>query len=146
MTQRTWAGLLAVPLLLALWAIALTAPLPFVTYEPGLTVDVLDDPDGQEIIQIDGHKTYRDDGELRLTTVYVTRPESDVNLLQLMEGWISTDDAVYPKRAVYPRRTRRSPSRSTRWVSTSRRSPRSSLWGMAPLRPARSRWGTAWSR
>jgi Lon-like protease len=103
MTQRTWAGLLAVPLLLLLWGIALTAPLPFVTYEPGLTVDVLDDPDGQEIIQIDGHKTYRDDGELRLTTVYVTRPESDVNLLQLMEGWISTDDAVYPKRAVYPR-------------------------------------------
>jgi Lon-like protease len=103
MTQRTWAGLLAVPLLLALWVIALITPLPFVTYEPGLTVDVLDAPDGQETIQVSGHKTYRDDGELRLTTVYVTRPESDVNLLELMEGWISTDDAVYPKRAVYPR-------------------------------------------
>ena len=102
MTQRTWAGLLAVPLLLALWAIALTSPLPYVTYEPGLTVDVLGAADGKEIIQVDGRKTYRDDGELRLTTVYVTRPESDVNLLQLMEGWISSDDAVYPVRAVYP--------------------------------------------
>jgi Lon-like protease len=102
MTQRTWAGLLAVPLLIALWAIALTSPLPFVTYEPGLTVDVLDDPEGQETIQVSGHKTYRDDGQLRLTTVYVTRPESEVNLLQLMEGWISTDDAVYPRRVVYP--------------------------------------------
>jgi Lon-like protease len=102
MTQRTWAGLLAVPLLLALWVIALTTPLPFVTYEPGLTVDVLGATDGQEIIQVDGRKTYRDDGELRLTTVYVTRPESKVNLFQLMQGWISTDDAVYPKRAVYP--------------------------------------------
>ena len=29
MTQRTWAGLLAVPLLLALWVIALTNPLPW---------------------------------------------------------------------------------------------------------------------
>jgi Lon-like protease len=103
MTQRTWAGLLAVPLLLALWVIALVTPLPFVTYEPGLTVDVLDAPNGEETIQVNGHKTYRDDGELRLTTVYVTRPESDVNLLQLMAGWISTDDAVYPKRAVYPK-------------------------------------------
>ena len=102
MTQRTWAGLLAVPLLLALWAIALTSPLPYVTYEPGLTVDVLGAADGKEIIQVDGRKTYRDDGELRLTTVYVTRPESDVNLLQLMEGWISSDDAVYPVRVVYP--------------------------------------------
>ena len=102
MTQRTWAGLLAVPLLIALWAIALLTPLPFVTYEPGLTVDVLGARDGKEIIQVDGRKTYRDDGELRLTTVYVTRPESNVNLLQLMQGWISADDAVYPKRVVYP--------------------------------------------
>ena len=102
MTQRTWAGLLAVPLLLALWVIALITPLPFVTYQPGLTVDVLGAPNGKETIQVSGHKTYRDDGQLRLTTVYVTRPESDVNLLQLMAGWISTDDAVYPVRAVYP--------------------------------------------
>jgi Lon-like protease len=102
MTQRTWAGLLAVPLLVALWLIALLAPLPFVTYEPGLTVDVLDAPDGKETIQVSGHKTYRDDGQLRLTTVYVTRPESEVSLLRLMEGWISSDDAVYPRRVVYP--------------------------------------------
>lgn len=102
MTQRTWAGLLAVPLLIALWAVALLTPLPYVTYEPGVTVDVLGAPDGQEIIQVHGRKTYRDNGELRLTTVYVTRPESDVNLIQLMEGWISADDAVYPKRVVYP--------------------------------------------
>jgi Lon-like protease len=102
MTQRTWAGLLAVPLLLALWVVALVLPLPFVTYEPGVTVDVLDNADGEEIIQVSGHKTYRDDGELRLTTVYVSRPESHVNLFQVMEGWISTDDAVYPRRVVYP--------------------------------------------
>jgi Lon-like protease len=103
MTQRTWAGLLAVPLLLALWVVALVLPLPFVTYEPGLTVDILDDSDGKEIIQVDGHKTYRDDGELRLTTVYVSRPESRVNLFQVMEGWISDDDAVYPRQVVYPK-------------------------------------------
>jgi Lon-like protease len=103
MTQRTWAGLLAVPLLLALWVIALTTPLPYVTYEPGLTVDILDNADGHEIIEVSGHKTYRDDGELRLTTVYVTRPETKVNLFTLMEGWISTDDAIYPRRIVYPR-------------------------------------------
>ena len=53
MTQRTLAGLLAVPLLVALWVVAVDTPLPYVTYEPGLTVDVLDEPDGKEIIQVD---------------------------------------------------------------------------------------------
>lgn len=101
MTQRNLAGLLAVPLLLGLWIVAVTRPLPYVTYKPGLTVDVLDDPDGQEIIQVSGHKTYHDDGQLRMTTVYVTQPEADVNLFELMGAWISRDDAVYPYRAVY---------------------------------------------
>jgi PDZ domain-containing protein len=103
MTQRIWAGLLAVPLLLALWVTALLIPLPYVTYEPGLTVDILDSSGGEEIIQVSGHKTYRDNGELRLTTVFVPRPESDVNLFQLMEAWVSPDDAVYPRRVVYPK-------------------------------------------
>ena len=101
MTQRTLAGLLAVPLLLALWAVAVFTPLPFVTYEPGLTVNVLGDPDGEEIIQVSGHRTYRDDGELRMTTVFVTQPNTDVNLFDLMEGWISPDAAVLPYSAVY---------------------------------------------
>ena len=109
MTQRTLAGLLAVPLLLGLWIVAVTTPLPYVTYEPGLTVDVLDDPDGQEIIQVNGHQTYRDDGELRMTTVFVTQPKADVNLFELMGAWISRDDAVYPYGAVYtPEDTRES--------------------------------------
>lgn len=103
MTQRSLAGLLAVPLLLGLWIVAVTTPLPYVTYEPGLTVDVLDAPDGKEIIQISGTKTYRDDGELRMTTVYLTQPEAEVNLFELMGAWISRDDAVYPYRAVYAR-------------------------------------------
>ena len=102
MTQRNLAGLLAVPLLVALWIVAVNQPLPYVTYEPGLTVDVLDNPDGKEIIQVSGHKTYRDDGQLRMTTVYVTRPHpAEVNLFELMGAWLSPDDAVYPYRAVY---------------------------------------------
>ena len=101
MTQRNLAGLLAVPLLLGLWILAVTVPLPYVTYEPGLTVDVLDDPEGKEIIQVSGAKTYRDEGELRMTTVFVTQPQADVNLFELMGAWFSRDDAVYPYRAVY---------------------------------------------
>jgi PDZ domain-containing protein len=104
MTQRTLAGLLAVPLLIALWGTAALKPLPFVTYEPGLTVDVLGtDDDGKEIVEIEGHRVYRDDGQLRMTTVYVSQPEpkGKNNLFELMQDWISDEDAVYPYDAVY---------------------------------------------
>ena len=41
MTQRTWAALLAVPLFVALGLYIAVTPMPFVTYAPGLTVNVL---------------------------------------------------------------------------------------------------------
>jgi PDZ domain-containing protein len=104
MTQRTLAGILAVPLLIALWVTAALVPLPYVTYEPGLTVDVLgDNSQGKPIIEVSGRKSYPDDGELRMTTVYVSqpKPEGSNNLFELMHDWISDEDAVYPYDAVY---------------------------------------------
>lgn len=101
MSQRTLAGILAVPLLVALWLAALLSPLPFVTYSPGVTVDVLGEQDGREIVQVEGQQTYRDDGELRLTTVYVSRPQSRVNLFEVLAAWADRDDAVLPYDAVY---------------------------------------------
>ncbi|MFC5178312.1 PDZ domain-containing protein [Nocardioides taihuensis] len=101
MTQRIWAGLIALPLLVALWVAAILTPLPYVTYAPGLTVDVLGAPDGHETIQVSGHKTYRTDGELRMTTVFVTQPDAKLNLFNVMGRWFQSDDAVYPYGAVY---------------------------------------------
>jgi PDZ domain-containing protein len=102
MTQRTLAGILAAPLLIGLWVAAATEPLPYVTYEPGLTVDVLAENQGDEIIQVEGHQTYRDDGEMRMTTVYVSQPRpAEVTLAELMHDWLSPEDAVYPYKAVY---------------------------------------------
>jgi PDZ domain-containing protein len=105
MTQRTLAGLLAVPLLVALWVQVLREPLPYVVYSPGLTLDVLDttegDGEGPEIIEVSGAETYRDDGELRMTTVLVTQPQADVHLFELMAAWVDGDDAIYPYDAIY---------------------------------------------
>ena len=105
MTQRILAGILAVPLLIGLWLAAALAPLPYVTYEPGLTVDVLGtNNQGQEIIEVSGRKSYRDDdGQLRMTTVFVSqpRPEGKNNLFELMYDWVSDESAVYPYDAVY---------------------------------------------
>lgn len=101
MTRRTLAAMLSLVLLAALWITAVLVPVPYVTYSPGVTVDVLAKEDGQEIVEVAGHKTYRDGGQLRMTTVYVTQPEARVNLFEVLRAWVSRDDAVYPYSAVY---------------------------------------------
>ena len=103
MNQRLIAAVAAVPLVLGLIVAAALMPLPFVVYTPGDTIDVLGkDQNEAEIIQVLGHKTYRDDGELRMTTVQVTAPKTERSLFELMAAWADPDDAVYPHDAVYP--------------------------------------------
>ena len=96
MTQRTWAALLAVPLFVALGLYIAISPLPYVTYAPGLTVNVLGDNGKQPISSVQGHKTYRDPGELRMTTVSVTERNAKLDLFTLLRTWASRDDAIYP--------------------------------------------------
>jgi PDZ domain-containing protein len=101
MTQRTWAALLAVPLFVALGLYTAVTGLPYVTYAPGLTINVLGDNGQQPIVDVQGHRTYRDSGELRMTTVSVTERNSNLDLFTLMRTWFSKDDGVYPFSAVY---------------------------------------------
>src|SRR5688572_12766720 len=101
MTQRTTAGLVAVLLLAALVAWTSFRPMPFVTYEPGTTINVLGEEDGKEIIQVVGHKVFRDAGELRMTTVMVSTPGARLDLYTLMTNWLNPNDAIYPYEAVY---------------------------------------------
>jgi PDZ domain-containing protein len=101
MTQRTLAALVAVPLFVALGLFAAVKPLPFVTYAPGLTVNVLGDNGKQPIISVQGHRAYHDDGELRMTTVSVTERNARLDLFTLMRTWFSNSDAVYPFSSVY---------------------------------------------
>ena len=101
MTQRTRAGLIALTLLAVLWGAAGFLPLPYVTYYPGPTVDILAEQGDTENVQITGHEAYYDDGELRLTTVYVSQPEENVTLPQLLRAYFDPDAAVWPRSAVY---------------------------------------------
>lgn len=101
MSQRTGAGLLALCLLAVLWGTAAFVPLPYVTYYPGPTVDILGESDGDETVQVTGRKAYYDDGELRMTTVYVSQPEDDVTLPELLRAYFDPDAAVWPRSSIY---------------------------------------------
>ena len=99
MNQRLIAALVAAPLVVVLVLVAALVPLPFATYEPGDTFDVLAEDGGSEIIQVDGAKVYRDDGQLRMTTVAVT---TQVTLFGAMAMWASGEEQVLPRESVYP--------------------------------------------
>lgn len=114
MSQRTRAGLLALCLLAVLWGTAAFVPLPYVTYYPGPTVDILGKSDGNETVQVTGHRAYYDDGELRMTTVYVSQPEDDVTLPELLRAYFDGDAAVWPRSSIYaPQETDESSTRES---------------------------------
>ncbi|MEZ5096754.1 MAG: PDZ domain-containing protein [Nocardioides sp.] len=101
MSQRPLAALLAVPLLLALAMAALVVPLPYVIYSPAYTVNVLGRSDGKDVIQVSGHRSYDDPGQLRMTVVYVTQPDGRVSLFDAMDAWLDDEKSIYPYDAVY---------------------------------------------
>jgi len=86
----------------ALLATAAFAPLPFSLTQPGLTADVLGENRGEQVITISGAPTRDTTGELRMTTIEATSPDTDVSLGDVVDAWFSTDKAVMPRDSVYP--------------------------------------------
>ncbi|CAL9457775.1 hypothetical protein SUDANB21_02581 [Streptomyces sp. enrichment culture] len=86
----------------ALLATAVLAPLPFSVAQPGMTADVLGENKGQQVITISGTDVRKTTGELRMTTIEATSPDTRVSLPQVIDSWFRTDEAVMPRDAVYP--------------------------------------------
>ncbi len=101
LSRRTWASLLALGLVIGLSVVAASRPVPYVTFSPGPTINVLGSFDGKSIITVKGHKTYRDKGALRLTTVVPSGPQEKVNIATMFFAWLDPDRAVYPRRIIY---------------------------------------------
>ncbi|MDJ0461151.1 S16 family serine protease [Streptomyces sp. H27-C3] len=87
---------------LALFAVAVFAPLPYVLAQPGSTANVLGDDKGRPVITVTGAPTRETTGQLRMTTIVATGPSVDIDLGQIVDAWFRTDRAVMPKEAVYP--------------------------------------------
>ena len=101
MKRGTLAALLALVLVVGLSVAAASRDVPYVTFSPGPTVNVLGDFDKKPIIEVAGRESYRDKGGLRLLTVIPSGPEQKVSLAQLVLAWIDPDRSVYPYRAIY---------------------------------------------
>ncbi len=101
MSRRTWASILAVVLVAGLSVVAARKPVPYVTFSPGPTVNVLGKYEKKDIITVKGHPAYRDKGALRLVTIIPSGPSDKVSIPTMVIAWLDPDRAVYPYTSLY---------------------------------------------
>ena len=91
-------------LLLAIAAVAVFIPLPYVVFKPGPVTNTLGQIDGKPVIEVtDGTRTYPTTGALDFTTVRIAGgPGYKVTVYDLMAAWLSRDQAIYKESLVYP--------------------------------------------
>ena len=99
--KRSRIGVIFLSLVLV---IALALPLPFVIFRPGTPENVLGSmitvPQSYANLDLASRD---EDGQLFLTTVFVTTPRSRVFGAEILRAWIRGDEAVYPRDAIYPK-------------------------------------------
>lgn len=106
MTKQTWTAAVAALLFVALAALIAMVPVPFVTWSPGSTYNLLGEIDGEggtsPAIAIEGIETFAPRGEVRMATVSVTRPDSALTLPEALFSYWLPSREVMPRDAVYP--------------------------------------------
>ncbi|WP_246199747.1 YlbL family protein [Arthrobacter zhaoguopingii] len=96
-------------LALGLGAAAVLLPAPYVLEAPGPTFNTIGEARSQPLIEISGRETFDPEGELDLTTVYVSGgPNGDVSIFDAFRAWIDPDQTVRPEELVYAPGTTRS--------------------------------------
>ncbi|CAB4879009.1 MAG: PDZ domain-containing protein [Actinobacteria bacterium] len=89
--------------LLVLLAVAFFLPVPFVKMAPGPTFNVIGSIDDQQVIAIEGTKTYPTTGNLDMTTVLESGgPRGGLTFVDAIASWFIASDAVLPRELIYP--------------------------------------------
>jgi Lon-like protease len=94
LSRRGWTVILSFAVVLVLIAAGGFVRVPYVALGPGPTYDTLGSVEDQPVVAIDGTKTYRTGGELRMTTVSITE---DVTLFGALGLWVSGRYALAPR-------------------------------------------------
>lgn len=102
MRRNTWTLIVSVSLTVLATLVLFIVPVPYVTWSPGLTYDLLGQTRGVDTLTITGAATYPSTGELRISTVSVTRVDERLTLLEALMAYWAQDRDVLPREAVYP--------------------------------------------
>lgn len=74
---------------------------PYTIFQPGPTINVLGKLDGKQILEVHGHKTFPDTGDLRMVTIILSQPKEKISAWSALYAWLNPDDALYPFDAIY---------------------------------------------
>ncbi len=97
MTRQTWTTAVSALLFAVLAAVIALVPVPYVIWTPGATYDLLGKVGDRDVISITGADNWAATGQLRMTTISVTAPDSSLHLPEvLISYWM-------PTRVVLPR-------------------------------------------
>lgn len=89
-------------ILIALLCAGVLITVPYSEMSPGPTVNTLGKVDGEPVLQISGHPTYKTSGNLNMTTVRVTGADYKMNLVEAVYGWLAHDSVIVPHDTLYP--------------------------------------------
>lgn len=104
LTARTVAGWGTSLLMVA----GFVVPVNFVTEEPGPTFNTIGEYDGQQLISVEGTKTYDVSGNLDMTTVSVSGgPNTTISAIPALSAWLQSSTVVLPSDLLYPPTTTR---------------------------------------
>ncbi|MFP5416127.1 MAG: PDZ domain-containing protein [Actinomycetes bacterium] len=101
MTRQTWTAAVAALLFVLSAAVVAMMPVPFVTFSPGSTHDLLADVDGRPAVEVEGLPSHQTTGEILLPTVAVTRADAPVSLPEVLYAHWAADRDVFPREAIY---------------------------------------------
>lgn len=90
-------------LFVILAAALVVVPVPYVTWRPGQTVDVLQATgEGGAVIEVSGLPTFDTAGQLLMTTVSTTRVDSTLSLPEVVFAFVANDSDAMPREVIYP--------------------------------------------
>jgi len=106
MSRRGWTLLASALTLVALIALAVALPVPYIRLAPGPTFNVIGEVNNEPVIAISGTQTYPTTGSLDMTTVRESGgPRGGLTFVQAIGAWFSRSDAVVPQELLYPEET-----------------------------------------
>jgi Lon-like protease len=94
LTRRGWTIVLSFVIAAVLGLVGGLVRVPYVSLGPGPTYDTLGSVNDQVVVQVEGEKTYRTSGQLRMTTVSIS---DDISLFGALGLWVSGRHALMPR-------------------------------------------------
>ncbi|MFL6126284.1 PDZ domain-containing protein [Actinophytocola sp.] len=94
LTRRGWTMVTSFVIVAVLALVGGFVKVPYVSLGPGPTYNTLGSVNGQVIVDVDGVKTYRTTGQLRMTTVSIN---DEVTLFDALGKWVSGRYALAPR-------------------------------------------------